>query len=540
MKKYQYILFLILLSLIGNVVFVLPSINYSHIPSQWEASSGYGRYHIINEGHISPENHKFLTWQSSLTNYATVDILPKILSAMISIVVGKTDLLEGERFHHIFPWVGTLFLPLIALYFYKYISKKSDTYNEIDGIIIFIFSIFPLASELPSMSLGTTAANSVARCLFLLILILFIVIFDQQKRNPSFVILLIMLLIPFFYFHHTWSYYLIIFLLVLFFINYIRNEKYTLSLFLFGFILYLVAMAYYDHNLLEENARIIKSAPNLLSNIHSVSNTTNVNPQLLGYQRFHSISSCFSFLNCLSILLIFALYFWTYIRSISREISKSYEKTLFSYFLAYFFIIPFLFIWNGLLGVISRMFEPLVYLIILFSAYLLSKYKQPFKDVFRIVLILSSFFAIMGYLCAPPEQAIQLTNEEFLGIEFAGLHIPTNNYIYSDFRIAPTLMYFGQQGIKTVDSSHQDANITEQIMNRCYYNVSNPEYILDRVINSKNYYFISSLHQTEVFILDSTLRGFKSASINFQSLWSDQQAFNKIYSSEYCELYLRT
>lgn len=143
MKRYQYILFLLLLILIGNIVYILPSINHSDIPSQWEVSSGYGRLYIINEGKVFSEDHRALTWQSSFKNYAALDVLPKISAVMISIIVGKTDLLESERFHHIFPWVGILFLPLISLYFYTYISKKNNTFNKIDGLIIFTFSIFP-------------------------------------------------------------------------------------------------------------------------------------------------------------------------------------------------------------------------------------------------------------------------------------------------------------------------------------------------------------------------------------------------------------
>ena len=121
-KRYHAVLLIVLFIIVGNIIYLNHKLDYSPVPTQWGAGSGYGRYYIIHQGKIPNRGHA-LTWQSLISNYATVDVSPKILAAEIDIIVGKTGFLESERFHHIFPWPGLLFLPIVVLYSYTYISS---------------------------------------------------------------------------------------------------------------------------------------------------------------------------------------------------------------------------------------------------------------------------------------------------------------------------------------------------------------------------------------------------------------------------------
>lgn len=544
MKRKHGLLLTTLCIIIGNLIFVYPTLDYSPIPSQWGVGSGYGRIYTINTGQIfSPETS--LTWQSSIKNYASLDVLPKILAAMISILTGNTGLIESEKFHHVFPWVGILFLPICLLYFYEFLAKKNKGINTVDMLILYLFAMFPLASTLPSMSLGAAAANSVARVLFLLILILLAIIFDQNKSNCSKVAVFILILFPFFYYHHTWSYYMLIYLSLLGIISLVTKERNTsseksiLGISLLGVVLFFNSALYFNVNLLDESLRIIRNFPQILNNFPSVTYTTKLNSELLGYETLNSTYSYLQLLSSTIILIIFILYIFGYIKNLKRGEPQRYEKVLFYYTIVQLFIFLALFIWDGFLGVYSRFFESLVYLTMLFSAYLLVKSDGKFKSIIRFFLLFAVFVAVFSFLIAPSELNMQLTDEEFVGIQFAGENIPNRSYIFSDFRLATPLIYFNQLGVSTIDSPHDLPEVTEQILIRCYYDISYPEYILDKVINSTKYYVITSSRQSEVFIRDSSLKAFKKAPANFQRSWDEQRAFINIYSSNEIEIFAR-
>jgi hypothetical protein len=239
------------------------------------------------------------------------------------------------------------------------------------------------------------------------------------------------------------------------------------------------------------------------------------------------------------ILIIFIAYIVYYLKYLNDGAAKKYEKILFYYTIIEFFIFLALFIWDGFLGIYSRMFEALVYLSMLFATYFLVKSKGKYKIIIRLSLIFTAFIVIFSFLTAPSELNMHLTNEEYIGLQFVGLHIPQKAYTFSDFRLITPLIYFNQKGITTLDSPRDLPDTTEQILLRCFYNVSNPEYILDSKINSTKYYFISSSHHSEVFLIDSSLKAFKPASKNFQESWDNQKSFSNVYSSNYIEVYER-
>jgi hypothetical protein len=317
------------------------------------------------------------------------------------------------------------------------------------------------------------------------------------------------------------------------------SEKSILGISLLGVVLFFNSALYFNVNLLDESLRIIRNFPQILNNFPSVTYTTKLNSELLGYETLNSTYSYLQLLSSTIILIIFILYIFGYIKNLKRGEPQRYEKVLFYYTIVQLFIFLALLIWDGFLGVYSRFFESLVYLTMLFSAYLLVKSDGKFKSIIRFFLLFAVFVAVFSFLIAPSELNMQLTDEEFVGIQFAGENIPNRSYIFSDFRLATPLIYFNQLGVSTIDSPHDLPEVTEQILIRCYYDISYPEYILDKVINSTKYYVITSSRQSEVFIRDSSLKAFKKAPANFQRSWDEQRAFINIYSSNEIEIFAR-
>lgn len=538
LNKTRFLLVIILIAILGDLVYLYPKLGFSPVPTQWGASSAYGRLYIIQHGFVHPFKLDSLTWQSGITDYASVDLFPKILAAIISIICGKVGLIESEQFHQNLSWVGTVFLPIVVLYFYSFLSKKEGNSNYIDIIILYLFGMFHLAGLIASLSLGASAANSIARALFLLTVILLIIILDEQKRNWKHVFIFLILVISFYHFHHTWSYYLLLYLIaVTICIVKSKDKRFTKSLPLFSIILFFMLSLYSNTKLFQEPVMLIKSFPKILINFPSVSYTSKVNENLLGYQSLGSIYSYVQLIGSFLIILLFIIYLTQYIPR--QKIASLYEKVIFYLIVAQALVIWGLFMWDGLAGVYSRVLEPATYISMLLSSYILVKSKGKLKSISRFILLCIVFTTVFSYLNSPTELNTQVKNSEFNGIDFAGKHIPTNSNIFSDFRLGTPLLYYNQQGIITIDSVHSTSSQTEELLSKCYYNVSRPETILDMLKNSDRYYVLLSSFQTKICLLDSSLTPFKPAEIDFQEKWNNEKGFSKVYSSKYVEIFNR-
>lgn len=539
MKKSHVVLLIILLIVFGNIVYLYPKLDFSPVPSQWAPGSGWGRYHIIQYGEIA-ENEHTLTWQSGIKNYATIDILPKILAAIVNIITGTTTFPDNERFHYIFPWVGILFLPSVVLYFYKYISNKEGGFNYFDCCLLYLFAMFPLTSTLYSMSMGLSAANSAARVLFLLLLVILTIIFVEKKQNATRTSIFLFMLIPFYYFHHTWSYYLAIYISAIAFFTFLKtNERYIASLSIFNIVIFFTSAMYSNHNLLREPTTIIRSFRNIVENYPSVSSVSQVNPELLGYRSFESMYSYLQLINCLLILLLCLFFIWIFFVLWKKGNHEPYGKMLLYFIMAQFFVGVALFAWEGVFGAFSRLFEVLVYVSMLTSSYLLVKCSGKLKFAIRLTLLCAICICVFSYLYYSSDLTWSMTSEEFKGISFTGDHITGDSNIFSDFRVATSLIFFGVNGIQTPEAEKHPPEITEEILERCYYNISSPEIILDKIMIKPNYYVITSLRQSETYIVDPSLKRFKPASKNFQDEWGKSMHFNRIYSSHYSNLFMR-
>jgi hypothetical protein len=540
MKQKNFALLLTLIVIVCYILLIFPKINYSQVPTKWSVGIDWGRYAIVNEGYIYQDDGKALTWQSDLKKYGSLDVLPKIYFATINIITGFDTFPNDLKFHYLFPFAGVILLPIILMLFYSFLCKReSKAFNQVDFCLLYLFCIFPTFSSIEPIS-GNTNGSGLARALFILILILIVIIFDEKKTNPMRVLLLVILFISFFYYYHTWSYYLALYLCGLLFFNRRKKDhRFLMSLYVLGIIIFFSYSIYYNSQLFDEPSRIISNFPQVIKNFPSVSYSAKVDPEYVGYL---SLNSAFSYIQLLSLLFILipcVIYFIRFLVLYKMDSYKLYEIQLFYYLLTQSIIGLGLFIWNGITGVISRIFESLVYISMLLISSLLVTSDDKLKSILRFIMLSAVFLTIISIIICPKELNWQLTNEEYVGIEFAGNHIDGDKYIFSDFRLGTPLIYFNQRGIVTLDSTNNLPKTTEDILDFCYYNVSNPEYILDSYIQSKDYFFLSSARQENVFLMDSSLKRFRVASKDFQEQWDMQGSFNNIYSSEQIEIFLR-
>lgn len=538
LNKIQFVLVLVLATVLGDLIYFFPKLGFSPISTQWGVSSAYGRLYIIENGFIPPLRFDSLTWQSGIISYASVDLFPKILATMISIICGKTGLIESEQFHQNFSWVGTIFLPMVVLYFYTFLSKKEGKRNYTDMIFLYLFGMFHLAGLVTSLSLGVTAANSVARVLFLLIIISFIIIFDEQKKNWKHVLLLIILIISFYNFHHTWSYYLVLYLTTVLICTVKSEDQRFINSLLFTSITLFFTIAIYNNaKLFQEPVTLIKSFPDILINFPSVSYTSKVSENFLGYQSLGTTYSYIQLISSFLVSLLFIIYIIQYVPR--RKIAPSYEKIMFYLIVAQALVVLGLFMWDGFTGVYSRILESAVYISMLLSSSILIKSEGKLKSTFRFILLCIVLTTVFSYLNYPPELNYQVTNSEFNGIDFAGKYIINDSYIFSDFRLGAPVLYYNQRALVTIDSLHSTSSKTEELLNNCYYNISKPEKTLDNLMGSDKYYVLLSSFQTKVCLFDPTLIPFKQAEIGFQEKWSNEKAFSKVYSSKYVDIFAR-
>ena len=360
LNRTHFMLLLCLLILLSNIIYNIPRLGYSPVPTQWGPGSAWGRNYIVENGAL-PESVNSITWFSNIRNYSTIEVYPKILAAIINIVTGTVEFPLSEHFHSCFSWVALVFLPVVVLYFYSKIAKANNSnINYFDCVLLYLLAVFPLSGTLHSMSLGAGAANSVARVTFLLILVIIALALSNRERPRTLVCLLTLLLL-FFGYHHTWSYYLLIILGVMFiysflsglFLNRVNNS--FRSIFTIAYISFIATTLYINNsNSLKELNRIIDNFDTRIElgnflTFRSVS--PSVNSSYIFYETGSSVYSILQIISCLlllSICLIFVYISW------SSNKKSPYAMTLNCYLISVFFIMVALFVWDGVPGVIGR------------------------------------------------------------------------------------------------------------------------------------------------------------------------------------------
>lgn len=531
--RIRIILLTILIVIGGNIIYIYPKLDSISVPTNWGPGIDWGRFFIVNQGKIYERQENALTWQSDIIRYGSIDLLPKILYAIINIITGTIQFPNDISFHYLFPWIGTIFLPLVSLYWYRYLYKATNKrFNEIDFLLILLYSIFPIASSMQTVS-GNTNGSGLTRVLFTLLLILVSIIFMEGTRQEHKYIILFLLL-PFYSFYHTWSYYMVFFLITII-ISILtvhilkknilsKNEERLLKFSFFGIIVFIISAIYYNTVLFSEPIDMIK---NFDFSEHAIYQSS----KFSGYETLGNIYSYIQVVNSTLILIIFII-FLLY--------NRNYDKNIFLYYIiAEFMIAIGLFIWMGISGVYLRIFETLTYISMLISTYLLIMQDGKIKMILRYVLLFAAILSIVSYLNLQSYSNVSLTDTEFKGIIFTGSKIQNDTHIFSDFRLTTPLVYFGQLGITTIDNNHQPFNVTEEILQRIYYNTSKPEIILDKIIHRSKYYIITSSRQNDVCIFDPSSKCFKHANANFQKELSHQSSLNLVYFSGNFSLFSR-
>jgi len=344
LRNTHTLLIIILFILVGNFIYLYPKLDSSPVPTKWSPGIDWGRYYILNYGKVYERQENGLTWQSNIKNYGSVDVLPKIFFAIINEITGTVKFPDDLRFHYLFPWVGTIFLPIILLYWYVNISKNK--YN-VDFFIVMLYSMFPIASHINTMS-GNTNGSPVARVFFLLIIILTIIVFNQITKEKRKLAILMFLLFPFFYFYHTWSYYLALCLTTIAILTSIKKSENNITNFaVYGIIIFFVSAIYYNTMLMTEPIRTIKNFP---------SEAPLQNPKFSGYESFRGMYSYLQTINSTLIIFILIIFIFFYFKNKYWKKHISHEQVLFYFVISEFLIAIGLFAWNGLLGIYSRIF----------------------------------------------------------------------------------------------------------------------------------------------------------------------------------------
>ena len=139
MKIHHAVLLMIFFTIVGNIIYLYPKLDDSPVPSGWGTSIDWGRHYILRKGHIYEKGEETaLTWQSNTMSYGNADVLPKIYFAIINIVTGTTTFPSDLHLHYFLPWIGTLVLPIMGLFWYGHLSKKKKGVNRLDYCLLFL------------------------------------------------------------------------------------------------------------------------------------------------------------------------------------------------------------------------------------------------------------------------------------------------------------------------------------------------------------------------------------------------------------------
>ena len=121
--------------------------------------------------------------------------------------------------------------------------------------------------------------------------------------------------------------------------------------------------------------------------------------------------------------------------------------------------------------------------------------------------------------------------QEFSGVSYADTTFQRTRTVLSDFRLGTPLDYFGVEGVVTVDSTNMNNSMLSVLLNNVYYNVSQPQPVLSRVIPSDVYTVLLSSRQTLVGVEDSNEGLLKPAAADYIDKWNGLTSFDSVYSN---------
>ena len=524
------------------------TIGVNPVPTYWAASIDYGRQVIVDTGHIyDPGNDTGThTWQSDLRSYGAQDVLPKIFFAIINIVTNDVVFPDDLAIFSILPIAGLILIPLTLMAFYTYFAKRHGKVNYFDLLLIFMLSVLPLASM---VSPGSTNGTMLARGFFLLIIFLIATSANNLRR----VILLCFIMAVYFLVYHTWSYYLLIIIMFILTASLLSRKVSLFYLSIYAIAAYIgIGMSLNFYNLIYlpmQNIQHMLSYGNSTFTMiadQSKQSYMSVDPGHLSYTSFTSLYSYLQLENVL-LLSLFALpIMLTFFYSLIKRQPISYERLVMSMvLLGAPLCLLSLYALGGYSTMAQRGMEILTYIFVLTAAYNLATLDHVknamYANLMRLLIVVIVAICIWSYFNQPATMDTSLSDSEFSGIEFSGLHVPADDGVFSDFRLGATLVYYNMDRIYTIDSTTQTDNGLFQDIMKIYYDDTAPAVTLDRIIGSGQYFVLSSGRQSDVSLVDTSMTSFlKPARKGFEANFEKGDEFNKIYSSNGFSVYGRT
>lgn len=561
MNSRNKVLFLGLIALVYNLILELQRSHGVSVPTGWGVAIDFGRQYILWTGHIVDEfSCHYITWQSGLSQYGGQDVLSKIFFAEINLLTGYSAFPSSIDIINHMP-IATLFLVICVLAIYRILTKHferrqlrvnnsltfEDSHNTkdavgsesfVDYIILLSICVFPLHSAIMP---GSTNGTCTARVFFVLLILcsISLLLFPGQKRRHLFAVFLF-LLFPYYFWYHTWAYYGLSCFIVIFVLSLILKKRELIKISFIGILPYFIVGIYSNyHQLVEQPTLSGKMGLNFLTN--EMSGKTEV---AAGFKAYQSLQTVYSVFQLVSVIIIFMIFIIILIECLT--IIKNNRNSEMEYLvICLIFSVPLvgilLFIQGGIGTLIGRLLEYSLYIYLIGSAYLLSPLEQrkiP-KWIIQTLLIITVIICLVSIPLSEP-QASGLDYQEYDGISFLGLHTDNKTPIFSDFRLGTPFLYYSKEAIYTIDSPKQSRTGDFADIMEIYYNESAPHIVLDRVIPNEQYYVLTSERQAIIGLKDTSFtENLQPARQGFQSNFERDSHYDKLYSSEETNIYLR-
>lgn len=526
-SKYSYFLVFII---VGILVRYLPNAGYPPIPTGYGVYVDWGTDYILKNGYIYKVGLFQTTIFGSGINYASLDVLGKVLAVEIALFTGISDLYTRNFFYQVFPWAGTLFIPLFFVLWYKKLSSNNKVPpNFYDMSLIFLVALFPTSNWIAQTSQGGHS-GMIARGLTALLLILFVSILTKKKSNIAIVYVILLISLQLMY--HTWAlYHIIIVFSVIILLKMFKNEQFQIVNILYlNVALFVASTLYFNYDFFENYVTYLTSIFESSSTI-----TTVISNGSYSYVNYLNLIN-----NILIYFFIFLFFIYiAYMVKTKNAELQEYETILIYYCISLIPVAIFVYLWGGFTALYGRMTQIGVIISFLVLSYLVTKLTGKCKLILRCLIIVTITLSIFTYAYSDYDSTYWLVDQEYESNLFVGHHMPKNTFIFSDFRLVSPLLYHNDFLIVGIDSQHNSLNDTSNLINSVYHgnDIKKAEECLYKRIGNDSYWLYTSKRQTLVGITDY-INNFEPASTNYTMQFEMSNSFDKIYTSKHVNIYV--
>ena len=526
---------IIVVILISYFLFTIQHWNHANLPTEFSIAEAWGRQAIIQQGSL-PEVVSYPTWTDALRNNAAQDIFTKIFTAFILIVSGETSLKSGETLLMYLPVMQIIVIPLSVIMVYR----RFETNPGFSTVLLYLFAIFPIASQVQNTPSGLGARNILGKTIFILIFSLLIIQSGKKFADRRMSTIIMILIVSAFYFYHTWAYYLMFIIISFGIFGMIKHRIEFFRYLLSGLIGFGTSSVYLNVNQIREPYRLIA----IFSELDSLQEYLFPTPSSeMAESYFFVLHPIFSTAQTINALLIVSIFVIFGLRFILSEHNDTYANALFTACIGLSGIATGLFIWKGVVGLKSRILEISVPVSFCIVAYQFSIHRKRFRELVNILVCLCVLVSSVSFVYYPPELTSDVSNNETFGLEFAGKYATDDNYIISDYRLgsAMALVNSNKDRFVSVDANRHTISESEDVLDAIYYQDDHNMSIIDEVVmdGHLNYFLVTSARQSEITIEDASVNRFRPASADFQNALSENSGLHKVYSDGTIEYHKR-